>query len=418
MPRGSKPGERRGGRRRATPNKRTILTDRILAVASANPTASYDEIVAILVKDQALAADVRVAIARKWFAGARSQSAKGRTKKGNDHGLKATERTAPTKSDRGVTSTTPPSTTGASPDASTQTTRAMLPVLLGIVQDSTTTPAERRQAALKLGQYFLPKKHTQKRSHRGKLVRDQYGFEVNPDVARELRDTKLKLACLPLSKRKFTPYTIAQKASKLQARIKEIQELLQCPCPSKYRFKNYICVDGIDTVIDGEIVRDKERLKILAKRRVDKTIFSREEDLEEAIRTARYDSYIEGPEMAARYRLAELREKKRAADKRYGPPFTPAQDAAFRVLTLLYPPLPNPEPSEIQLADHPFRDLPAADYDTVSSRKAPKRPASTNPQPDPDEDFVEFVDVPPFATVDRELSEREGRTILKWTYEI
>ena len=40
MPRGSKPGERRGGRQRATPNKRTVLTDRILAVVSANPTAS------------------------------------------------------------------------------------------------------------------------------------------------------------------------------------------------------------------------------------------------------------------------------------------------------------------------------------------------------------------------------------------
>ena len=58
MPRGSKPGERRGGRQRATPNKRTVLTDRILAVASANPTASCDAIVAILAKDQALAADV------------------------------------------------------------------------------------------------------------------------------------------------------------------------------------------------------------------------------------------------------------------------------------------------------------------------------------------------------------------------
>ena len=94
--------------------------------------------------------------------------------------------------------------------------------LFGIVQDSATTPAERRQAALELGQYFLPRKPTLKRSQRGKLIRDQYGFEVDPNVARELRDTKLKLACLPLSKRKLTPYAMAQKASKLHARIKEI----------------------------------------------------------------------------------------------------------------------------------------------------------------------------------------------------
>jgi hypothetical protein len=410
MPRGSKPGERRGGRQRATPNKRTVLTDRILAVASANPTAACDAIVAILAKDQALAADVRVAIARKWFAGARSRSAKGRTKKGHDHGLQATERTAPTKTDRGVISATPPLTTGASPDASTRTTRAMLPVLLGIVQDSATTPAERRQAALELGQYFLPRKPTLKRSQRGKLIRDQYGFEVDPNVARELRDTKLKLACLPLSKRKFTPYAMAQKASKLHARIKEIQQSLQCPCPSKYKLKDKFD----DTDIDGQIVRDKDRLKFLGKRRVDKKMFTPEEDLEEAILTARYDSFTEGPEMAARQRLAKLREKKRA----YGPQLTRTQEPAFRLLTLLYPPSPNPQPDEITLADHPFRDLPIAKDDTLSSPKPPKRPTSTSPEPDPDKDFIEFVEIPPYCTVDRELSEKKGRLILKFTYEI
>ena len=278
-------------------------------------------------------------------------------------------------------------------------------------------PAERRKAASELAQYFLPKNPTQKKSRRSKFTSDQDGFVVDPDIARELRDTKLKLAFLPLSGKKLSPYAFAQKASKLQARIKEIQESLQCPCPSKYQLKHYICVDGREIVVDGDIARDNDRLKILGKRRVDKKIFPPEEDLEEAIRTARHDSFIVGPENAARYRLAELREKKRAADKRYGPPFTPAQDAAFRVLTLLYPPSPNPEPSEIFLADHPFRDLLVVNDDT-SSRKAPKRPASTRPQPDSDDDFVEFGDFPPpFCTIDRELSAKRGRTILKWTYE-
>ena len=81
MPRGSKPGEHRGGRQRATRNKRTVLTDEILAVASAHPTASCDELVAILVKDQALPASSRVAVARKWFAAAPLPSANGRSKK-------------------------------------------------------------------------------------------------------------------------------------------------------------------------------------------------------------------------------------------------------------------------------------------------------------------------------------------------
>ena len=37
MLRGSKPGERRGGRKRATPNKRTVLTDRILSIGLEHP---------------------------------------------------------------------------------------------------------------------------------------------------------------------------------------------------------------------------------------------------------------------------------------------------------------------------------------------------------------------------------------------
>jgi hypothetical protein len=212
MRRGSKPGERRGGRQRATPNKRTVLTDRIVAIASVNPTASCDELVAFLVKDQAIAVSSRLAIARKWFADARSRSAHARSRKGNAANAResqATERPAPLKADGGAANITPLSTTRASPHASTTTNLAMLPILLSIVQDSATQPAERRKAAAELAQYFLPKKPSQKKSRRGKFAADQYGFVVDPDVAQELRDTKLELA--GLSKRKFTPHALANR---------------------------------------------------------------------------------------------------------------------------------------------------------------------------------------------------------------
>ena len=67
MPRGSKPGERRGGRQRATPNKRTALRERILTIASAIATAATHELLVRLVNDPALAADTRLAIARRIF---------------------------------------------------------------------------------------------------------------------------------------------------------------------------------------------------------------------------------------------------------------------------------------------------------------------------------------------------------------
>ena len=74
MPRGSKIGERRGGRQRGTPNRRTVLADRILAIASERPTTSACQLVDILVKDHELPADIRMAIAREFLSAGRSRS--------------------------------------------------------------------------------------------------------------------------------------------------------------------------------------------------------------------------------------------------------------------------------------------------------------------------------------------------------
>ena len=57
-----------------------------------------------------------------------------------------------------------------------------------------------------------------------------------------------------------------------------------------------------------------------------------------------------------------------------------------------------------------------------TSEAAAAQPDDPGPQPQPQadliaEDFEEFVALPPFCTIDRELSEKRGRTILKWTFE-
>jgi hypothetical protein len=166
-----------------------------------------------------------------------------------------------------------------------------------------------------------------------------------------LRDTKLRLACLPLAK-KLTPYAIAQKATNLQARIREIQQSLQCPCPSKYGLKKFKL--------------DSDRLDILGRRRALRKMFTPEEDLEEAVRTARYDSFREGPEIDARRRLADLREKKRAADLGYGPPLTHTREATFRFLTLLFPLRRRPSLDRTELANDWFQDLPISDSEPSS----------------------------------------------------
>jgi len=276
-----------------------------------------------------------------------------------------------------------PRTNSASPEAKREaSTFATLDLLLSVAQDVTATPAERRKAASEVARYFLPKNSVRKKSRRGKFPPDECGFAVDPNLARELRDTKLRLACLPLAK-KLTPYALAQKATKLQARIGEIQQLLQCPCPSKYGLKKFKL--------------DSDRLDILGRRRASRKMFTPEEDLEEAVRTARYDSFREGPEIDARRRLADLCEKKRVADLGYGPPLTHTQRATFRFLTLLFPLRRRPNLDATKLAKDWFQDLPVSDGEPGSSISQPSQTAvgadanhgSTNvsdpPAPHPEE---------------------------------
>src|SRR3981189_1379877 len=51
MPRGSKPGERRGGRQRGTPNKKTALRNAALAAAASDPDISPLDFLLGIVRD-------------------------------------------------------------------------------------------------------------------------------------------------------------------------------------------------------------------------------------------------------------------------------------------------------------------------------------------------------------------------------
>jgi len=378
MPRGSKPGERRGGRQRATPNKRTVLRERLLAIASANPTAAVDEFLLSLVNDPVLPADTRLAIGRRIFGDDRSGSLAERSKQRPRGSRPAGEVRETPLARRATTSVT---NVGLA-------TLPTLDLLLRMAQDATAPPAERRKAASEAARFLLPKKPWSKKSRR-KYPPDECGFSVDPNLARELRDAKLQLGSLRISSKKLTPYAVARKASKLQAQIKEIQESLQCPCPSKYRLT--YSVAGAE--VPGEIVRDGERLAILWKRHAEKKTFTAEEDLEEAIPMARYESFLVSPERAAGKRVTKLRQKKRAANNG-GPPLTRVEEVNLRFLGLLYPPPRSTIDEERILAEHPFLDLPAE----------VERPPDL-------EDFEEFVHVPPFVRGNPNYPPEEGGAV-------
>jgi hypothetical protein len=334
MPRGSKPGERRGGRQRATPNRRTVLTNRTLAAAADNPASTVNELVLVLAKDHGLPADIRMAVARKASLFGSSRSMRSCSLAPNGHGRQPRKPGTKNGPDREANNKGSASKEGgaiaAKPGLATD-------LLFAIAQDTAANAADRRKAASQIAEFFLPKDARGKKP-RGKFPLDECGFVVDPELARELRDSKFKLSSLQLAKKR-TPYAVAKEARRLHARIEEIQRSLQCPCPSRY---------GIE-----QIKSDNERLKIFADRRAQRELFPPEADLEEARRMARWDSFLKCPEVKARVRLKDLRDKKRVAQNG-GPPITAAQETMFRFLTLLYPSAPRPSPSQEMIEAHPF----------------------------------------------------------------
>src|SRR5258705_11068771 len=64
MPRGSKPGERRGGRQRGTPNKATVAKTAALAAACADPTITPIQFLLWVMRDAKAPIGLRVQVAR------------------------------------------------------------------------------------------------------------------------------------------------------------------------------------------------------------------------------------------------------------------------------------------------------------------------------------------------------------------
>ena len=64
MPRGSKPGERRGGRQRGTPNKKTVLRNAAISAAAANPELTPLDFLRGVMRDQNASPDMRIKAAQ------------------------------------------------------------------------------------------------------------------------------------------------------------------------------------------------------------------------------------------------------------------------------------------------------------------------------------------------------------------
>jgi hypothetical protein len=347
MLRGSKPGERRGGRKQGTPNRRTILRDKILAIGLAHPAASQRSFLVKLVKDRKLPADTRMAVAPKCFPPKRTRSSRA----GRPRALGSKPPTLGQEQEALATAGSAVASKGSQRLAEVPPMRDWsshaLEALFDVVQDATADPRARRKAALKIAEFLLPKT-----AKKPKVIPDEYGFLINPNLASAYRDIKFERWALMREPARKIP-AIAEKIKKLQARADAIRRRLEMPWPTKYG--------------DKEADNDIDRLVALSSLRGNGTALTEAQQAEEAHLWARYDVFRASPEAIARRRREAL-ENVDQRSRRYpspagspAPPLSAKEQTQLNFLRLLYPETHRHLPDEFDVYScHPFEhELPA-----------------------------------------------------------
>ncbi|MGA8324287.1 MAG: hypothetical protein WB774_26520 [Xanthobacteraceae bacterium] len=238
----------------------------------------------------------------------------------------------------------------------------MLDALLGIVQDVAADPRGRRKAALKIAEFLLPKI-----GKKAKAVPDEYGFAVNPQLARRYRDIRRELGSLEGGPTRKIP-AVAQMIQKLKAQVDAIRQRLEVPCPTKYSRDQWH--------------QDSSRLIELIELRANNTALTDAQDAEEAHLRARFEVFAYSPEHIACGRLNALQTAEQVYKERlfwgdysYAVSLSPKDERDLEFLRRLYwkaPQRPFSERGQSVYDDreeleaihgsHPFwYELPAAD---------------------------------------------------------
>jgi hypothetical protein len=312
MLRGSRPGERRGGRKQGTPNRRTILRDRILSIGLDHPAASQRAFLLKLVKDRKLPADIRMAIAPQCFPPKR-------TRAGRPRALAGGRTIAPEAAGKDGFAAAMPAAVPAIRDWSPYA----LDALFVVVQDATANPKARKKAALKIAEFLLPKI-----SKKAKVIPDEYGFSIRPNLASAYREIQLELRALLSEPTRKIP-AIAEKIKKLEARSAAVLRRLELPCPTKYGNKE--AADDYARLMEFTSLRDNE------------TALTEAQKAEEAHRSARLDVFNASPEAIARRRRTALEDaerwflKSRFFGEFYGAQLSRKEQDELKLLRWLYP---------------------------------------------------------------------------------
>lgn len=349
MPRGSKPGERRGGRQKGTPNKKTLLARARAAAAAADPDLSPLNFFLSLMRDQAIPITTRVAMAQRALPYVHSKSRTGHLE---PTGIKKQG----TSSE--VAAPLAPIPTGAKSRRSWQADASVIDLKevtdscdatpLGFLLQVMRNPRTPLKLSMKVASITAPYVHSKRANDRpsklGATAVDKFGMVVDLEVAQKLRDDKRRLRQLSHRRLKH-PDEYDRKAPRLEARIASATAKLNCPCPSVYSIDDFI--------------RDRHRLQEFLRKRKSRAKFTKQDDVDEAQATARVAAFIASPEIVTRTRMKEL-DRRQGMSRAGGQPFSLAEEGELRGLTTLYPKaLPPDDPSrdEIRAFNSAFVDM-------------------------------------------------------------
>jgi hypothetical protein len=237
MPRGSEPGERRGGRQKGTPNQKTVLRNAAINASAADPNLSPLDFLLGLMRNPDLPSDLRIKMAE-----VAAPFVHRKPTKDNPPILSSRKHVALMKAVRKGKAAQPG---GADPNAGRPSTltaegaeeESPLQYLMGVMRDPDIKPELRIRVAQKVVPFVHPKQKQDRQADRteAELI-DALGdeFMVDPKLAAKIRDDELRLRelryCLD-SRSTYGPHTPAQIKEKaaLEARIKETAIAIGCP---------------------------------------------------------------------------------------------------------------------------------------------------------------------------------------------
>lgn len=219
MPRGSRPGERRGGRQRGTPNKKTMLKNAVFCAAAAHTNASPLHFMLGLMRDPDVPTDLRIemAIAAAPYVHGRPQAARRvRTNPLDSSPIKSSPDISAAKMEEELTA----------PEQSAEGAADLSPLnfLLCVMRSPGATPEQRIKAAKIAARYkHAPVPHDKMASA------DEYGFTISRTLAKEICNDWARLDDLENHRVGPVSANTVSEVTEIRARQDARYQFLQCP---------------------------------------------------------------------------------------------------------------------------------------------------------------------------------------------